>query len=73
MSEALGSRILLKEERTSEGRTALEAPPEARASWNREPLSPSFDEAQGNDQPILCRNACNFGNGARDAAQSITS
>ena len=45
MSEALGSRILLKEERTSEGRTALEAPPEARASWNREPLSPSFDEA----------------------------
>ncbi|GAA2863229.1 ABC transporter ATP-binding protein [Microbacterium arabinogalactanolyticum] len=45
MSEALGSRILLKEERTSEGRTALEAPPEAQASWNREPLSPSFDEA----------------------------
>lgn len=45
MSEALGSRILLKEERTSEGRTALESPSEARASWNREPLSPSFDEA----------------------------
>jgi peptide/nickel transport system ATP-binding protein len=44
MSEALGSRILLKEERVSQARTALESPSEARASWNREPLSPSFDE-----------------------------
>jgi len=44
MSEALGSRILLKEDRTSEGRAALESPSEARSSWNRAPLSPSFDE-----------------------------
>jgi len=44
MSEALGSRILLKEDRSSEGRTALESPSEARSSWNRAPLSPSFDE-----------------------------
>lgn len=44
MSEALGSRILLKEEHVSQARTALESPSEARASWNREPLSPSFDE-----------------------------
>lgn len=44
MSEALGSRILLKEDRRSEGRTVLESPSEARSSWNRAPLSPSFDE-----------------------------
>ena len=45
MSDALGPRILLKEDRRSEGRAAQDSPSEARSSWNREPLSPSFDEA----------------------------
>ncbi|MGN7978875.1 ABC transporter ATP-binding protein [Microbacterium sp. 69-10] len=44
MSDALGPRILLKEDRRSEGRTAQDSPSESRSSWNREPLSPSFDE-----------------------------